>query len=59
MSPDLGAIVPVHHHSAFGMHVDPVEPAVEAEPPDAEPPDDDTQRSATTIAARQAAGASS
>jgi hypothetical protein len=54
MSPDLDAIVPVHHDSAFGMHVDPVEPAVEAEPPD-----DDTQRSATTTAARQADGASS
>jgi hypothetical protein len=54
MSPDLGAIVPVHHHSAFGMHVDPVEPAVEAEPPD-----DDTQRSATTPPSHQAAGASS
>jgi hypothetical protein len=55
MSPDLGAIVPVHHHSVFGMHVDPVEPVVEAEPPD-----DDAQRSATTTAAApQAAGASS
>jgi septal ring-binding cell division protein DamX len=54
MSPDLGAIVAVHHHSAFGMHVDPVEPAAEAEAPD-----DDNQRPATTAAARQAAGASS
>jgi hypothetical protein len=55
MSPDLGAIVAVHHDSAFGMHVDPLEPAVEAEAPD-----DDNPRSATTAAAsRHAAGASS
>ncbi|MGZ4183905.1 MAG: hypothetical protein ACXVUE_03300 [Solirubrobacteraceae bacterium] len=27
-------IVAVHHHSAFGMHVDPLQPAVVAEAPD-------------------------
>ena len=56
MSPDSGAslIVVVHHHSAFGMHVGPLQPAVEAEAPD-----DDTQRSATTDASHPAAGANS